>query len=231
MGARPGAAPVSGLDEVASIAPTRTKAAVLRNGRVMDWRGAAPTPISGLSDVRSVAEGDFCVVALLRSGAVVATGYNGHGCLGNPGYQSTSQFVPVLGVTRAVAIAVGGSSLSGEHGYGVLRNGTVMEWGGGQAEVPHRMAGCTTLSRSRWRRPDRWAWRCSRTIRDVLVVRQRLRWKCGRRTRRWHEHRPASWQVSGLSHATAIAAAGHHGSVEDSDVWGLAAWSRGHGRP
>ena len=128
--------PVNGVSQVASIAPHGARLAVLRNGTVIEWGGAEPVTVSGLSNVRAIARAGQCTLALLANGTLMASGINQNGCLGNPEFEATTTFVPVVGVAHAVAIAVGGTG-PWTHSFAVLCNGTVMQWGGGgQSEVP-----------------------------------------------------------------------------------------------
>lgn len=218
-------APVSGLSEVASIAPHGDRLAVLRDGTVVEWGGAQPKSVRGLSHVRAVTTGSFCTVALLWDGGVVASGYNGSGCLGNPEYKTIHEFVPVVGISNAVAIAVGGPNES-NRGYALLRDGSVMEWGGGQSVVPHRMAGLEHVVAIAVARQGPLG---LALLRDGTVMSWLFASGFGPGAEGELGDGTSSTlppvQVSSISNAIAIAAAGHHGSAEDRDVWGMAAWS------
>lgn len=83
-----------------------------------------PTPVSGLTEVTSVAAGKDHALALLSSGKVMAWGDNVNGELGDGNTTSSEVPVEVKGIADAVAVAAGG-----EFSLALLENGTVMAWG------------------------------------------------------------------------------------------------------
>jgi alpha-tubulin suppressor-like RCC1 family protein len=88
-----------------------------------------PQPVKDLTGVTAIAPGTQHVLALLRSGGVLAWGANVAGDLGTGEHGAPSSDVPVHVdiITNAVGIAAGES-----HSVAVLANGTVMSWGENQ---------------------------------------------------------------------------------------------------
>jgi hypothetical protein len=84
-----------------------------------------PVPVSGLSEVATVASGSAFSLALMNDGTVMAWGANDFGELGNGTHGGFSD-VPaaVSGLSEVMAIAAGG-----DHSLALLKNGTVMAWG------------------------------------------------------------------------------------------------------
>jgi alpha-tubulin suppressor-like RCC1 family protein len=87
---------------------------------------AAPSPITGVSNVVSVAAGIAHTLALRADETVWAWGDNGYGELGMGGPTSAFTNSPVqsIGLTQIVAIAAGGS-----HSVALDQNGNVWTWG------------------------------------------------------------------------------------------------------
>ena len=87
---------------------------------------ATPLPVSGLNNVRQVAEGQLSSAALLADGTVDTWGYDGQGELGDG---STAQVyrlkpAPVPGLTGIVQIAAGAGQV-----LALKSDGTVWAWG------------------------------------------------------------------------------------------------------
>ncbi len=99
--------------------------------------------VSNMSGVVSVAAGgdDYggFSLALMSDGTVWAWGRNYNGELGDGTWQERSRPVPVSGLTRIVAIAVGGS-----HGLALDADGTVWAWGNNR-NSPVRVSGLTNV--------------------------------------------------------------------------------------
>ena len=90
--------------------------------------------VSGLNEVTAVATGGKDSLALLRGGKVMAWGSNLYGGLGDGKRGSEGEVVadvptPVSGLSEVSAIAVGAN-----HDLALLKNGTVMAWGGGPGD-------------------------------------------------------------------------------------------------
>ena len=141
--------PVSGLSRVKAIsAGDGSSLALLTNGTVMAWgyngSGAlgdgtttgsdVPVPVNGLSGVKAISASGRVSLALLRNGTVMAWGDNRMGELGNGttgpeaceyGTSCSRTPVPVNGLSGVKAISAGW-----EFSLALLRNGTVMAWGG-----------------------------------------------------------------------------------------------------
>ena len=136
---------IGGLSEVAQVAASEDfSLALLKNGTVMAWGAneggvlgnlttrfsSVPVAVSGLSEVIQVAAGRGFALALLKNGTVMGWGDDSSGELGaatGPRICETCIPTPVAvgGLREVAAIAAGeGSS------FAVLRDGTVMAWGG-----------------------------------------------------------------------------------------------------
>src|SRR5947208_1126175 len=87
---------------------------------------STPVAVGGLSHVVAIAAGNSSntSMALRGDGAVRSWGENGSGELGNGTTDPSSTPVPVSGLSRVVAIAVGYPN-----GQALLSNGTVTDWG------------------------------------------------------------------------------------------------------
>jgi alpha-tubulin suppressor-like RCC1 family protein len=96
-------------------------------GNDSSTNSAVPVPVSGLSNVTSVAAGGYSACALLDNGTVRCWGDNEFGQLGDGTTTSeVTPSVPVEGVTNAIAIT------SGElHSCALISDGTVKCWGYG----------------------------------------------------------------------------------------------------
>ncbi len=136
--------PVTGLRFVTAVAAgMRHGLALLADGTVVAWganglgqlgdgatsESSVPVPVKGLSKVTAIAAGASHSLALLKNGTVMAWGYNESGQLGN-GSTAESSTVPVAvqGLSGVQAISAG-SNFS----LALLKNGTVMAWGGNES--------------------------------------------------------------------------------------------------
>ncbi len=146
--------PVEGLEEVTAIsAGGADSLALLASGRVMAWGsdengqlGDGPTKdphvpveVADLGEVVAISAGQEHSLALLKNGTVVAWGRNNAGQLGDgttmgpeacgeegEGGPCSKVPVPVTELSEVVAISAGA-----EQSLALLKNGTVMAWGGG----------------------------------------------------------------------------------------------------
>ena len=170
---------VSGLSEVAQVAASEDfSLALLKDGTVMAWGAneggvlgnlttrfsSVPVAVGGLSEVIQVAAGRGFALALLKNGTVMGWGDDGAGQLGAAtGPTNCEECIPtpvaVGGLSEVSAIAAGERS-----SFAVLRDGTVMAWGGnvgGQlgdgtrtgSDVPVAVSGLsevTAIASSEW---------------------------------------------------------------------------------
>ena len=146
--------PVSGLAEVTAISAGGTDSlALLANGTVMAWGSDengqlgdgpskdphVPVEVAELSEVVAISAGQEHSLALLNNGTVMAWGRNDAGQLGDgtttgpevcaeEGEGGPCSMLPVRveGLSEVVAISAGQ-----EQSLALLKNGTVMAWGGG----------------------------------------------------------------------------------------------------
>ena len=134
---------IPGLSGVTAVRAGREHSlALLANGTVMAWGshysgqlglGLAsmiqytPQPITGLTNVLSVAAGREYSLARLADGTVKAWGNNGEGQLGLG--NTTSQFTPQIipGLANVTAVAAGTS-----HSLALINGGTLKAWGNNQ---------------------------------------------------------------------------------------------------
>lgn len=146
--------PVTGLTNVVAIGAGEIDSiALLSNGTVVSFGGNeygqlglgkgnkrtdTPQPVEGLSEVVAISAGAFFNLALLKNGTVMAWGYNHSGQLGNGTANTGVNGVPgpVSGLSEVVAISASVGSQNrartSEHSMALLRNGTVMAWGGNE---------------------------------------------------------------------------------------------------
>ena len=172
---------VGGLSEVAQVAASEDfSLALLKDGTVMAWGAneggvlgnlttqfsSVPVAVGGLSEVTQVAAGRGFALALLKNGTVMGWGDDADGQLGAgdiPGPKRCEVCFPtpvaVSGLSEVTAIAAGERS-----SFAVLRDGTVMAWGGnvgGQlgdgtrtdSDVPVAVSGLsevTAIAASEW---------------------------------------------------------------------------------
>ena len=99
--------------------------AILSSGQVQ--RLGASAPVQGLADVIAIALAERATCAVVADGTVYCWGSNESGQLGDGTTTTRTSPAPVVGVSGAIGVAVGGSSL--EHACAVLSDGTVMCWG------------------------------------------------------------------------------------------------------
>ncbi len=144
---------VPGLSGVTAIsAGSNYSMALLSNGKVMAWgannfgqlgmgntaNSEKPVAVPGLSEVTAIAAGMRISMALLRNGKVMVWGYNGPATqggelgIGTPigpeacgGVFCSKRPMPVVKLSEVTAVAGGHS-----HNLALLKNGTVMAWGG-----------------------------------------------------------------------------------------------------
>jgi alpha-tubulin suppressor-like RCC1 family protein len=99
-----------------------------------------PVEVTGLKEVAGVALGWRHGLAVLKDGTVRGWGWNDRGQLGNGPQEGASTIsrapVEVPGLTEVAAVAAGGN-----HSLALLKNGTVMAWGGGESYVPVKVEG------------------------------------------------------------------------------------------
>jgi alpha-tubulin suppressor-like RCC1 family protein len=118
--------------------------ALLDNGKVMVWGGAAFTPVevTGLpGTVLSIAKGDMHTCLLLAGGGVKCVGNNNYGQLGNGSNMPSSEWVDVSGLSSGVkSLAAGLVSTCA-----LLETGTVKCWG---ANHFGQLGDGTTVSRN-----------------------------------------------------------------------------------
>jgi hypothetical protein len=110
-----------GIVEVSAGGPY---AALLDNGTVVQWRGATPEPVAGLTGVTAISSGATSLLALLSDGRVMAFGWNEYGQLGDGNTEEHEGPVEVLGIKDAVAVSAGDYG-----GMALLADGTVKAWG------------------------------------------------------------------------------------------------------
>lgn len=101
-----------------------------------DTHLTAPTPVPGLTEVRSVAAGgsvgSSVRLALRVDGRVWSWGQNQSGMLGDgSGVARRTAPQPIPGLTRVIAIAVGSNSVGSSTAYALRDDGTVWAWGYG----------------------------------------------------------------------------------------------------
>jgi IPT/TIG domain/Regulator of chromosome condensation (RCC1) repeat len=115
---------------------------------------ATPLPVSGLSAVTGISAGGEDSTALLSNGTVMAWGSNATGQLGDGstfgpercptrtrGRPCSRTPVEVSGLSGVTAI-----STSGGNSLALLKNGTVMAWGGSGRYVPVAVSGLTGVT-------------------------------------------------------------------------------------
>jgi alpha-tubulin suppressor-like RCC1 family protein len=109
----------------------------LGNGTTIDSN--VPVAVTGLSGVKAIAAGQYSSLALLKNGTVMAWGDGQGGALGNGSLTESNKPVTVCAVgatapcstgkgnvlTKVKAVAAGGST-----NLALLKNGTVVAWGG-----------------------------------------------------------------------------------------------------
>jgi alpha-tubulin suppressor-like RCC1 family protein len=194
-----------------------------------------PVPVNGLSEVTAIAAGQNDSFALLKDGTVMAWGSNAGGDLGvGAGGSGTAVPTPITGLSGVTGIAAGG-----DNGLALLRDGTVMSWGTNefgqlgdgaltQSDVPVAVSGLSGVSaiaiggESLALREDGTVVAWGSNIAGQLGIGTRsgpvecfpLNF-CG----------PTPVEVSGIEHASAIAAGGGHSLALLSDgtvlAWGL----------
>ncbi len=118
----------------------------------VDPCASTPNSVSGPGEVVALAAGDDHNTALLKTGAVVAWGYNKFGELGDGTTGASEVAAPVSGLSEVKAIAASDLVLA------LLKNGTVMTWGsndlgqlgngtrGGFSDVPIPITGLSEVT-------------------------------------------------------------------------------------
>lgn len=91
-----------------------------------------PVTVPGLSHVRAIAAGPATVLALLEDGTVMAWGWNASGEVGDGTRQEKDAPVQVGGLSEVVSIAIGVGA-NGGASYAVLADGQVRAWGPGES--------------------------------------------------------------------------------------------------
>jgi alpha-tubulin suppressor-like RCC1 family protein len=192
-----------------------------------------PVPVSGLSEVTAIAAGQNDSFALLKDGTVMAWGSNADGDLGI-GDSGTAVPTPITGLSGVTAIAAGE-----DNGLALLRNGTVMSWGANefgqlgdgaltQSDVPVAVSGLSGVSAIA-------VGAQSLALREdgtVVAWGSNISGQLGIGTQTGPVEcfplnfcSPTPVEVSGIEHASAIAAGGGHCLALLSDgtvlAWGL----------
>ena len=194
-----------------------------------------PVPVEGLDEVTAIAAGQNFALALLKDGTVMAWGAGEEGDLGD-GSVSWGDPVPtpVQGLSALTAIAAGGYNA-----LALLSNGTVTAWGGNefgqlgdgtltQSDVPVAVSGLTGISAIA-------VGGASLALRDdgsVMAWGSNVSGQLGDGTLTGPSEcfalnfcSPTPVEVSGIEHATAIAAGGGQSLALLSDgavmAWGL----------
>ena len=132
---------VKGLSEVVAITTGgQDSLALLKSGKVMAWGenevgelgdgtrtpdSAEPVEVKGLTGVVAITSGGSHSLALLKSGKVMAWGFNDEGQVGDGTTElGVTEPVEVKGLTGVVAIAAGA-----QDSLALLKSGKVMAWG------------------------------------------------------------------------------------------------------
>jgi alpha-tubulin suppressor-like RCC1 family protein len=109
-------------------------------------------PVKGLKDIVAVAAGSYHSLALTKSGALLAWGWNGSGQLGNGTTTDSNVPIQVKGVSGVVAMAAGWY-----HCIAVTQDGSVWVWGDNlfgklgdgsfkQSAIPRKLVGFGGIS-------------------------------------------------------------------------------------
>ena len=117
------------------------------NGQIADVVGA-PERVQGLSDVSSIALGDYHSCALQTNGLVKCWGKNGHGELGNNSVANRNTPVRMLDIENAISIACGTRRTCVLLDSGRMRCvglGTTGQLGTGDPAVDRRLANTSVL--------------------------------------------------------------------------------------
>jgi hypothetical protein len=87
-------------------------------------RRLTPVQVTGLTNIRAIAAGEFHSLALKQDGTVWAWGYNYYGQLGDGTTTDRRNAFQIQGLTNITAIAVGDF-----HSLALKQDGTVLAWG------------------------------------------------------------------------------------------------------